>query len=244
MAISVVCDACGKRLNVRDELVGKKVKCPACKTPFTASPSGAIKVKKKEKGPQAKVSISWGFIGMIAGAVIVVGAILAIIFGPVRAKNQWDPMAEKAESDTRDVVERGLQFAVMQTGMWSPRDRGPAPTVHEVHMLWDMMVMGLPEHIRFKGTTTEGEYTGTYNTKTFEINAEVELGGIVVPGVGEAAKKGDKVVKVRGSMIDGNLQVTVNGKKAELYPSASTSTKPAGEKKKTADENLPVAPGL
>src|SRR5207249_553021 len=110
MAILVVCDSCGKRLNVKDELVGKKVKCPACKTVFTASPSGALRVKKIEKGKDkpGAVAISWGFVSMIGGAVGVVGLILIIIFGPVRAKHQWDPMAAKAEDDVRDVLERGF----------------------------------------------------------------------------------------------------------------------------------------
>src|SRR6266566_976474 len=203
MAISVVCDSCGKRLNVKDELVGKKVKCPGCKTAFTATKVGgagqAIRVKPKvvkEKGP--KVAISWGFVSMIVGALLVVGAIVAIVFGPVRAKNQWDPMAEKAESDVRDVVERGLQVHMMNIGLWSPKDRGQPPSLYEVHMLWDLMVMGLPEHIRFKGTTSEGEYTGTYNTKTFEVVADVEIGGVVVPGTGEATKHGTTKVKVNG----------------------------------------------
>src|SRR5712671_1159617 len=161
MAILVVCDSCGKRLNVKDELVGKKVKCPACKTAFTASPSGAVKVKPKgPKEKAAKVSISWGFVFMIAGAVAVVGIIVAIVFGPVRAKKQWDPMAEKAETQVRDVLERGLQVEMERGGMWSPGDKGQAPAIHEVQMLWDLMVMSLPELMHFKGTTTEGEYTG------------------------------------------------------------------------------------
>src|SRR5882724_7811506 len=136
MAISVVCDSCGKRLNIKDELVGKKVKCPACKTVFTASPSGAVRVKPKapkEKGP--KVSISWGFVSMIALAVAVVGIIVLIVFGPVRAKHQWDPMAEQAEQQVRDVVERGLQVGMDRLNLWSPGDKGQAPMLNEVHML-------------------------------------------------------------------------------------------------------------
>src|SRR5947199_10543844 len=93
MAISVVCDSCGKRLNVKDELVGKKVKCPGCKTPFTVSKVGGagqtIRVKPKvvkEKGP--KVAISWGFVSMIVGVLLVVGLVLGWVCGPVRAKNQ------------------------------------------------------------------------------------------------------------------------------------------------------------
>ena len=212
MAILVVCDSCGKRLNVKDELVGKKVKCPACKTAFTASPSGAVKVKAKgPKEKAAKVSISWGFVFMIAGAVAVVGIIVAIVFGPVRAKNQWDPMNEKAEQQVRDVVERGLQVAMDRMNLWSPGDKGQAPQIYEVHMLWDMMVMSLPELMHFKGTTTEGEYTGTYNTRTQEVLADVEIGGRVVAGTGEAAKHGDKIVKVKGYNKDGDFKVWVDG---------------------------------
>jgi len=212
MAISVVCDSCGKRLNIKDELVGKKVKCPACKTAFTASPSGAVRVKPKapkEKGP--KVSISWGFVSMIALAVAVVGIIVLIVFGPVRAKHQWDPMAEQAEQQVRDVVERGLQVGMDRLNLWSPGDKGQAPMLNEVHMLWDMMVMGLPELIHFKGTTTEGEYTGTYNTKTQEVLADVEIGGHVVGGTGEATRHGDKIVKVKGYNKDGDFKVWVDG---------------------------------
>jgi len=211
MAISVVCDSCGKRLNVKDELVGKKVKCPACKTAFTASPSGAIKVKPKgPKEKAAKVSISWGFVSMIALAVAVVGIIVAIVFGPVRAKNQWDPMNEKAEQQVRDVVERGLQVEMERLSLWSPGDKGQAPQIYEVHMLWDMMVMSLPELMHFKGTTTEGEYTGTYNTKTQEVLADVEIGGHVVAGTGEAQRHGDKKVKVKGWNRDGDFKVWVD----------------------------------
>jgi hypothetical protein len=238
MAISVVCDNCGKRLNVKEELVGKKVKCPACKTAFTASPSGAIRVKKVDKGKSGAVAISWGFVSMIAGGIAVVGLVLMIVFGPVRAKGKWDPMAAKAEDDIRDVVERGLQVEMERKGEWSPGAKGQAPNVFEVHMLWDMMVMSLPEFIKFKGTTTEGEYTGTYNTKTLEVVADVEIGGHVVPGVGEAAVHGNQKAKVNGWNKDGDFKVWVDGTPAEFK--AAKATKP---KRKSATE-LPVAPGL
>jgi predicted Zn finger-like uncharacterized protein len=35
MAITVVCDNCGKEFKVKDELAGKKIKCPACQTVLT-----------------------------------------------------------------------------------------------------------------------------------------------------------------------------------------------------------------
>ena len=169
-----------------------------------------IRVKPKvvkEKGP--KVAVSWGFVSMIAGAVLVVGIVLAIIFGPVRAKHQFDPMAEKAESDVRDVVTRGLEFGI-------------GGRVHEVHLLWDMMVMSLPELIHFKGTTSEGEYTGTYNTKTLEVIADLEIGGVVVPGAGEAARHGTSKMRVNGWNRDGEFKVWVNGRPAEYRSRSAT----------------------
>jgi hypothetical protein len=209
MAVSVVCDNCGKRLNVRDELVGKKVKCPACKTAFTASPSGALKVKKVEKGKSGAVAISWGFISMIGLGVGVVLLVLLIIFGPVRAKNQWDPMAAKAEADVRDVLERGFG------------------QIYNVQMLWDMFVFGLPEKIRFKGTTPEGEYTGTYNTKTLEVEADVEVGGHTVPGLDYAHKHGTSKVHINGWNKDGELKVWIDGRLWEPpKPKTRASSRP------------------
>ena len=197
MAVSVICDSCGKRLNVKDECIGKKVRCPACKNSFTASVSGAIRVKKKVKEKEAQVSISWGFVSMIAGAVFVVALVILIIVGPVRAKHQWDPMAEKAESDVRDVLERGFG------------------QIYVVQMLWDMFVLGLPEKIHFKGTTPEGEYTGTYNTKTFEVEADVEVGGATVPGLDYSHRKGTRTVHINGWNKDGELIVWRNGSPVE-----------------------------
>lgn len=205
MAVSVICDTCGKRLNVKNESIGKKVRCPACKTPFTASVSGAIRVKKVVKEKEAQVSISWGFVSMIAGGIGVVALVVLIIVGPVRAKHQWDPMAEKAESDVRDVIERGFG------------------QVYVVQMLWDMFVLGLPEKIHFKGTTPEGEYTGTYNTKTLEVEADVEVGGHTVPGLDYAHKKGTRTVHINGWNKDGELKVWVNGR---LWEPPAPKTKP------------------
>ena len=87
---------------------------------------------------------------------------------------------------------------------------GQFSSVRRVHCSV-MMVMSLPELMHFKGTTSEGEYTGTYNTKTQEVLADVEIGGHVVAGTGEAAKHGDKIVKVKGYNKDGDFKVWVDG---------------------------------
>jgi predicted Zn finger-like uncharacterized protein len=41
MANTIHCPSCSRELRVPDELIGKKVKCPACSTTFTASVAGA-----------------------------------------------------------------------------------------------------------------------------------------------------------------------------------------------------------
>jgi hypothetical protein len=41
MPIQITCPACRKTLNVPDHLLGKRVKCPECATPFDAQPEGA-----------------------------------------------------------------------------------------------------------------------------------------------------------------------------------------------------------
>jgi len=40
MANTIHCPSCSRELRVPDELIGKKVKCPACSTTFTASVAG------------------------------------------------------------------------------------------------------------------------------------------------------------------------------------------------------------
>jgi len=40
MPNTIHCPSCGRELRVPDELIGKKVKCPACATTFTASVAG------------------------------------------------------------------------------------------------------------------------------------------------------------------------------------------------------------
>jgi phage FluMu protein Com len=51
MAISLVCE-CGKALSVRDEMAGKRVKCPACQTIMTVPADGG----GEAPGPKRKAS--------------------------------------------------------------------------------------------------------------------------------------------------------------------------------------------
>src|SRR4051812_39861486 len=65
MAIKVVCD-CGKKLNVKDELEGKRIKCPDCGESLTvgdehATPSKPTKAKAKKGGMMMWLVLGLGF---------------------------------------------------------------------------------------------------------------------------------------------------------------------------------------
>src|SRR5437762_13142175 len=54
MPIRTACSSCGKKLNIRDELVGKKAKCPECGHVFVATPRAAAVQGKTPSKPPAK----------------------------------------------------------------------------------------------------------------------------------------------------------------------------------------------
>src|SRR5262245_50279675 len=61
MPIRITCTSCNKLLSVRDELAGKKVKCPGCGTIFTAAATAATAVKAappKLAPPSAKDKVA------------------------------------------------------------------------------------------------------------------------------------------------------------------------------------------
>jgi predicted Zn finger-like uncharacterized protein len=62
MATNVDCPSCDQKLRVPDDLLGKKVKCPSCKTMFKATASGlketsqAPPVEEEEEAPSKNLS--------------------------------------------------------------------------------------------------------------------------------------------------------------------------------------------
>jgi hypothetical protein len=56
MPIRVACTSCGKKLQIRDELAGKKVRCPECATVFLAAAGSASAVKANAPTPSAPKS--------------------------------------------------------------------------------------------------------------------------------------------------------------------------------------------
>ena len=79
MAIRVNCE-CGKTLNVKDELEGKRIKCPNCKNALTVSAnesgSGVSKVAKKQKAANGNGEKKGGgkmILAVLGAGVLVLG---------------------------------------------------------------------------------------------------------------------------------------------------------------------------
>jgi hypothetical protein len=106
MAISVVCD-CGQKLKVKDEMAGKKAKCPSCHT-VVAVPAGddddedaapAKKGKAKGRGMGLWIGLGVGVLvlGFCCLGVGGVGAWFLFLRGPSldsRVVGKWVPDVE------------------------------------------------------------------------------------------------------------------------------------------------------
>src|SRR5947208_1638617 len=90
MPISVTCTGCGKTLTIRDELMGKRIKCPACGTAFSAAEAVAHTKQKQAAGKVgAGIHLSPMVIVFIAALILIPGILLAWKFGPGKVRQQW-----------------------------------------------------------------------------------------------------------------------------------------------------------
>ncbi len=209
MPITVTC-TCGKSLKVRDELIGKRVKCPACGnafpvTPVANAPAGATvfnptaaaAAKGKREASVGKVSISWGPIIGSAALLLVGIGITAFIMGPKKVWNQWEAIGDQAQYDVIDVVTRGLQAHASKEGLYNPR-KGSGPQAQEVMFFRPTMVMSMPDQVHFKGGSSMGPFEGDHNPHKREVVCELAIGGgIGIPGSGGKKSKGE-VIKITG----------------------------------------------
>src|SRR5688500_5065965 len=153
MPITVTC-TCGKSLKVRDELIGKRVKCPACGNAFPvtaagAAPAGATvynptaasAARGKREASAGRISISWGPVIGVAVLLLVGGGIAAFLMGPKKVWNQWEEIGEQARYDVIDVVTRGLQSHLSKEGLYNPRKGNTtSPQATEVMFIRPTMV--------------------------------------------------------------------------------------------------------
>ena len=73
MSIAVKCEGCGRVLNVKDEYLGKMLKCPQCGVKFTAAvpeqPDQSQKIIDKISSQWPAVT---GTVGIVCGLAIVI----------------------------------------------------------------------------------------------------------------------------------------------------------------------------
>jgi len=240
MPITVTC-SCGKSLKVRDELIGKRVKCPACGNTFPVqaaapmkapggatvfNPTAAAAAKNKREAAVGKVSISWGPI-ILGAIVLLLGVgITAFIMGPKKVWNEWEQIGEQAQYDVIDVTTRGLQAHLSALGMYNPRKGNTtSPQATDVMFYRPTMVMSMPETVHFKGASNMGPFEGDYNPHKREVVCKLAIGGgIGIPGSGGKKSTGDSIDITGRKTKDPKtgaevMTVEVNGKNAVLvYP--------------------------
>ena len=235
MPITVTC-TCGKQLKVRDELLGKRVKCPACGNafPVTAAgnapagatvfnPTAAAAAKGRREAAAGRVSISWGPIIGIAAIVLLGIGITMFIMGPKKVWNEWEQIGDQAQYDVIDVVTRGLQAHLSKQGLYNPRKGNTtSPQATDVMFFRPTMVMSMPEEVHFKGQSNMGPFEGDYNPHKREVKCELSIGGgIGIPGTGGKKAKGDSI-KITGRKLKDpktgaeTMKAEVNGKDAVL----------------------------
>lgn len=285
------CSGCKKQFSGKDELTGRKVKCPKCGTVFVATvhppappkpAPAATTVESSEDdffglsgpaeseiappsfpagGPAANAPVATG--GKAAGKTTTVGdarpvhkkkgngaisinptiiigaiALLAIglglgwfILGPVKNNSTWNEVSKKATSDVESVVQMGLMRETLENIEPDAEGKRKVPNVavEGVSFTFNGFGWGMPETAPFKGTSTQGTFTGIYNLQTGQVTADVEINGsgmaAKIVAMAEATGGGSvddpkfhsgQSIKISGKIqSDGKVDVTVNGKR---YP--------------------------
>lgn len=212
MPVTVSCTGCGKQLTVKDEFVGKRLKCPQCGATFTASAAQA-RSPGKQTDATPRIHLSPGIIALIATVVIIMSTLLMWNLGPGKVRAQWDKMHAQAEDDIKDVVGKGLQAYMSTHGSYDPSSAHAEPHAIDLTFIMSPLPFTMPETIAVAGTTTQGGFAGKYHPNSGEVDVEVEIGGISLPGAG-VQRHGDTHIQVTGRNKAGAVTVEVDGKAA------------------------------
>ena len=231
MPTSVSCDACGKRLTVRDELLAKKLKCPACgatffagEAPEAAPPSPAMAaasmMSTRRGGPAVaektpRLHVSKSVILVVVLAVVLPTTFLLWKVGPGAARAEWEKREPDATLAVRDVVDRVLQAYLSQHGMYNPAKAHATPQSLDVTFVPPALYWSVPQKVGFAGVSTTGAFGGTFYPATGEVEVDVEVDGVTLPS-GVVVSRGETRVHATGRNKDGKLTAEIDGKPAEV----------------------------
>lgn len=131
----VSCDKCGKKLNAKDEWVGKRLKCPACSNTFLVTAGGggagaaapksqpnlgspaaeaAARAKKRPQATRQSGGLSINYFQVTLIAVVGLIVLLGVLFwaGPMQNWNKWGAMESAAHDDVTDIIIYALERQV------------------------------------------------------------------------------------------------------------------------------------
>jgi len=188
-------------------------------------PNAAARAQNQRQQAAGRFSLNWGMIIGIAVVLLATIGIGLFLAGPKRVWSQWEKIGDKAHYDVIDVVSRALQAHLSQMGEYNPRKARNTPQAQDVMFFRPSFVMSMPETVDFKGSSTEGPFKGKYHPATGEVEADVDIGGTSVAGLG-AVHKGSSAIKVTGRVKEGKVSAEVNGKDAVIvFPPKSDDEK-------------------
>jgi hypothetical protein len=131
-------------------------------------------------------------------------------------------MYDQARSDVEDVVVRAMQSDASHSPFYDPKKTRVNAGVRDL-MFMSPFSFRMPEFVEFKGMSTQGEFKGKYFTKTGEVVASVDTGGMTFEGLDKAIAKGTKTLQVTGRKKNDQLSVEIGGKNADIVTAKPTA---------------------
>jgi hypothetical protein len=200
-------------------MAGRTIPCPKCGSDVTlpTAPAGGAATagrRKVEAAPSVHISPVI-IISAVVGALVLV-IVLVLYFGPWTVGNEWAAMRPRANTEVTDVVNFALRAYESEHGMWDTSMPHGEPMVDgDATFVPPAMAMSLPRRMIFSGATNHGRYMGTYDTKTGEIEATIDTGGMTVGGLVDM-KKATGSFKMTGREKDGTPTAEADGQPLEI----------------------------
>lgn len=210
MPMTITCPQCQQPTQVSGALAGKRVRCPNCRTPFIASVH-ALKLPTPAKGPRLHIEVKWIILAVLAITIPV--GLLLYQSHPAQVAKELAKIQPEAEVNIKGVVERGLQAYMAQQGMFDMSQPHGSAHALDVSFLWSPMYWSMPESVGIIGTTTQGAFGGNYYPKTGQVEVDVEVGGMSLPGAG-AVRRGNKRFHLSGHCEEHKVVLAIDGKDA------------------------------
>lgn len=141
MSISVQCSCCGKKLKAKDELAGKRLKCPVCRAELSVPPPAGAAGVRPESAPEYISSLGegasspgparwlpWGIavVALLAAGVLAVAALNSASKGRSLA-NDLEAAEDRAEKAVQETTRLKNQLAQASKDLSAQKPDPPNP---------------------------------------------------------------------------------------------------------------------